>query len=220
MTFPLLRFWFAPESDDGADSRADLALSGTRQGVAAAGGDLVTRIRSGDERAFAELYHEHFDALWTFARTFVFTSDAAKDAVQDVFLALWLQRRRWTVVTTVQAYLFGAVRNRALKTLRRDRSDARAVQHVVHDVEANDHPAETVQAPDQLAAANELERAVAHIIETLPERQRTAVELKWRYDLSWAEVGEAMSISKVAAWKLGAAAQRRLAPLRERFGGG
>jgi RNA polymerase sigma-70 factor (ECF subfamily) len=215
VTSPMLRFWFAAESGEDGDARRPDAPVVLHRSHASSESTLVSCIQGGDEHAFAELYRTYFDALWTFARTLLRTNDGAKDVVQDVFLSLWLQRTRWVVTTTVQGYLFGAVRNRALKVLRHDRSGVRAVEHAEHPESRPDEP-----APDVLAAASELEWAVAHVIETLPERQRTAVELKWRHDLSWAEVGDAMGISKIAAWKLGLAAQRRLLPLRDRFGGG
>lgn len=174
---------------------------------------LVVRVRAGDEAAFEQLYHAHFDPLWEFAYTFVRTSDVAKDVVQDVFLGVWLHRTQWSVASTVRGYLFGAVRNRALKVIRRDRIDEHATSRIAQNVALD----ETRDDPSVLAEGAEIDAAVGRLLEGLPERQRTAVELKWRYQLTWGEVGAAMGISKVAAWKLGVSAQRRLHELKARY---
>jgi len=219
MTSAAMRICFSAASDDRRAERYGNRRVTENSRVAVID-DVVARIRAGDEAAFEAVYHAHFDALWEFARTLVKSNDVAMDAVQEVFLSLWARRASWNVLTTVQGYLFGAVRNQALKSLRHDRSSARAEHRAELEQRHADEDGEGGRLPDAIAAEHELERAVTRVIESLPERQRTAVELKWRYELSWAEVGEAMGISKVAAWKLGAAAQRRLEPLRERFGRG
>lgn len=71
---------------------------------------LAARVRAGDGDALAELYRIYFASLCRAAACEV--GDDAPDAVQKVFLKIWLIRERWTVNKTVVAYLFKSVRNR------------------------------------------------------------------------------------------------------------
>ena len=57
---------------------------------------------------------------------------------------------------------------------------------------------------------DELTRQVAHAIEILPERQRTAVLLRWNDEMNAAEIGRVLGISDTAVRKLLLAARVRI----------
>ncbi|MEP6494882.1 MAG: sigma-70 family RNA polymerase sigma factor [bacterium] len=72
----------------------------------------------GDDVAFESLFRAHYAELCRFAYQYVRSSEAAEDLVQDVFAGLWAARETVTVTTSVRAYLYAAVRNRAINTRR------------------------------------------------------------------------------------------------------
>ncbi len=76
--------------------------------------ELVARIRAGDEGGCEALYVAHHGPLWRFAYGYVRSAEIAEELVQEVFLALWRNRADWEVSGSVRAWLYGAVRNRAL----------------------------------------------------------------------------------------------------------
>src|SRR5689334_12892134 len=63
---------------------------------------------------FEELFKLHFSELRDFAFRYVRTEADAEEIVQDAFLAVWIKRHSIAPRSTMRAYLFGAVRNRAL----------------------------------------------------------------------------------------------------------
>ena len=159
-------------------------------------GDVVARVRDGDERAFEALFRAYYGALCGFAVRYVRTSAVAEELVQDLFTALWARRATWEVrggSGSVRAYLFAAVRNRALNVRTR-----RAVERdweqdeALADVRAL-HP--TPVAADAALEAAELHGRLASAIESLPERCRLVMQLRWRDQLSYAEIAEVMGIS-------------------------
>src|SRR5512146_1948765 len=79
----------------------------------------IARIADGDTVAFEALFHAFYDRLCVYAETYVRSSHAAEEIVDDVFLALWAGRARLRPQRAVASYLYVAVRNRALNQLRR-----------------------------------------------------------------------------------------------------
>src|SRR5687767_7989299 len=86
---------------------------------------LVSRIREGDDSAFEVLFREYHESLTRFAHSYVSDPEAAEGIVSDVFLAVWERRINWTPERGAAAYLFGAVRNRALTHERTRRRSER-----------------------------------------------------------------------------------------------
>ncbi len=87
---------------------------------------LFARLQAGDEEALRELFEHYSDQLLRVANAMLRDSDAASDAVQDVFVALWNGRGRYDVPDDVGRYLRRGVRNRALKAIEHDETAARA----------------------------------------------------------------------------------------------
>lgn len=173
---------------------------------------LFARVAEGDAAALEVLHGATHAELWRFARTIVHDHDTASDVVQDVFVALWERRAALSVQGSARGYLFGAVRNRALHLARgemtlmqRHARAARLAGESSPEGSAND----SAEEADLVAV---LRRAVAQ----LPERQRSAMLLRWNEGLNAAEIGRALEISDTAARKLLAKAETALRAVYER----
>src|SRR5688572_8158150 len=90
-----------------------------------AGLDSIARIRGGDRPAFEALFREHYSALCEFAHRYVQSREAAEDLVQEVFLSVWTHRESLEIRDGLRAYLYGAVRNRALNSIEHRRVEQR-----------------------------------------------------------------------------------------------
>src|ERR1700687_3915348 len=84
---------------------------------------LLIRIRSGDEEAFAALYRRRQAAIYRFALHMSGSMPAAEDVVQEVFLVLLLECGFDPERGTLSGYLFGIARKLVLRHLERGRSD-------------------------------------------------------------------------------------------------
>jgi RNA polymerase sigma-70 factor (ECF subfamily) len=205
MTFLMLNWWFGGSSagpPDGtrAGRRPQAAHPLPTPASGHADAAIVARIRSGDVAAFEACYTERFAALWRFARTLTGSADVANDVVQDVFVSVWVRREQLVVQTTIPAYLYGAVRRRAMREHRRDaiiqRSEALADPDTMHGL------GEPPLGPDAHVAARDRCIALEAAIRALPDRQRAALRLWLIDDLSSAEIAECMDISERAVRKL------------------
>lgn len=83
---------------------------------------LISRLRSGDEEAFAILYREHQAQIYRFALHMSGSHNIAEEVTQESFLALLREPQRFDPTRgPVLAYLFGIARNQVRRALERDR---------------------------------------------------------------------------------------------------
>jgi len=178
-------------------------------------GDLVARVRAGDEAACEALYLAHHEALWRFAFGFVRSEAVAEEIVQEVFLALWRDRARWEVGTSVRAWLFGAVRNHALNHVRHERVVARLADHAA-DGEAPVAMGTAARDAHEAVVADDLDAEVAQALAALPERRRVAMTLRWKHELAPAEIARVLGTTPEAVRVLLTRARQELGGLLER----
>jgi RNA polymerase sigma-70 factor (ECF subfamily) len=81
---------------------------------------LLRRAGKGDEEAFTLLYRRHQAALYRFALRMSGNAWAAEEIVQDVFMTLMRDPKKYDPARgTVGGFLYGVTRNRVLKHLER-----------------------------------------------------------------------------------------------------
>jgi len=148
----------------------------------------VARMRAGDAAAFNTLYHRYVERLYVFAFSYVRDGDVAEEVVQDVLCAMWERRAAWAPVGTLRAYLFSAVRNRALDVLRRQRDRQRLLEAERDD----DRLAATISND---AESSDLTAYVQRAIAALPESRRRVLLLRWTDGLSYAEIAQVVGSS-------------------------
>jgi RNA polymerase sigma-70 factor (ECF subfamily) len=122
------------------------------------------------------LYRNRFDVFARVAASVTGDPDRARDAVQEAFATALRKRRSFRGDGPLEAWVWRIVLNAA-------RSDARRSLAAVEYDEphaANGHPERDA----------ELRVALAR----LPERQRTAVFLRYYADLDYAAIGEALGM--------------------------
>lgn len=155
---------------------------------------LVARGRAGDVAAFEAIFRCYYQRLCQFAERSLRSPDAARDAVQDVFVAVWKHRDSCQGCDNLGVYLFTAVRNRVLKLLRHDGVVERARARLTLE-QRSPGAGSAPESPDEEVAARELAAMVDRIVEQLPERSREAYLLHRRDGLSYAEIAAVMGVS-------------------------
>lgn len=150
----------------------------------------IDGVREGDERAFERMFRAYYPKLCRFAAEYVDSKDRARDLVQDVFLRIWEGRADWTVRRSLKAYLYQAVRNRALNEVRR--------QNTKHEIEDDlEYTVDRVTGESATDSIHEsaLSQEVEEAIADLPERRRVAFLLHRRHDFTYEEIACIMDIT-------------------------
>ena len=151
------------------------------------------RIRRGDPAAFESLFRAHYHAMCGFAARYTDSMAVAEELVQDVFTSVWVDRARWPAPRNQRAYLFTAVRNRALNAGKRRRMEADWAQAEILGGDPSGDAAvdDAVSPRDDPSAHANLNRAIAE----LPERCRIVMHLRWRERMSYSDIATVMGIS-------------------------
>jgi RNA polymerase sigma-70 factor (ECF subfamily) len=168
--------------------------------------DLVARVAQADHDACRQLVDRHLGRIVAFAARVLGDPDEAEDVAQEVFARLWTHARSWTPGRArFSTWLFRVALN-----LCRDRLARR------RDVpfEEGFDPADPAASVAARFEENEMSRLVTRAVDTLPERQRTALALCHFQGLGNVEAATIMEVSVEALESLLARARRTL---RERL---
>ena len=79
--------------------------------------------------AFNHLMERYYGALYVFADRLLNRDPIAEDVVQDVFVDILENRKKFEKVSSVRNYLYTAVRNQCVDIIRKSRRFSEYVQH-------------------------------------------------------------------------------------------
>ena len=192
----------------GASATGARALDGVPHGVSpgtdAAGSRAAVADDARSDEAFAELYAEHYAEAVRLAYLLCGQQERAEDAVADAFVKVWRAWRRGRI-DNPRAYIRRAVVNTINSRFRRLALERRELARRSGD-------ARGVRGDDeQVSERDELFTALAQ----LPQRQRTAIVLRYWEDLSEADTAEIMG---VATGTVKSSVSRGITNLRELVG--
>jgi len=170
---------------------------------------LIARIRDGDWDAIRDTFDAYYDMLIRFGTRISGSRDEAEDAVQEVFLRVWDGRATLRPTSTLRAYFIRAIRNRLINTSKHHQTAHRLEQRAgPHDVRM--HSGSAAPSPHTAAEWSEIQGRMRSALDALPSRQRDAMLLRWREEMTPREIAEALEISDRVARKLLAAAAAKL----------
>ena len=141
---------------------------------------LVLRCQAGDERAFGRLM-EQFGAR-TLAHLRGLTGDDAEDVQQEVWLTVYRNIAGLSNPGAFRTWLYRTTRHRAIDWLRRRKRERELIEDVVLEAPVSAGAAEPDAMPEMSEARFNAVLAV------LPPPQREVVLLRYREDLSYAEI--------------------------------
>jgi len=154
---------------------------------------LLQQIAEGSEKAFAVLVERKWNNIYWQALTYLKSTHAAQDIVQEVFVKIWQTRQKLPQIERFDSFLFIIARNHIISELRK-RTDS-SLSGEEFDLE-DQH-----SRPDTALMQKNLATLIARGIELLPPQQKRAYELSRDSALSHEQIAEMMQISKEAVKK-------------------
>ncbi|MGH2378320.1 MAG: RNA polymerase sigma factor [Candidatus Limnocylindria bacterium] len=173
--------------------------------------ELVERAKKGDVEAYGEIV-VRYQALAQ-RTAYVITRDAAaaEDAAQEAFVKAYRALGRFRPGAPLRPWLLRIVANEALNRAKAA-SRHRSVDLALAESRASDSEA----SPEAQALAGERREMLLRAVNALREEDRVVIAYRYFFDLSEAEMAEALG---VARGTVKSRLSRAMARLRERFGG-
>ena len=167
-------------------------------------GELLGRLRTGDERAFVILVERHNGAMLRLALSFVPSRAVAEEVVQDTWLAALRGLATFQGRSSLKTWLFSILVNRARTTgVREARSVPVADAGPVVDASRfgpdgawAEPPEHWIEEAENRIDAVKLAELLRMLLDTLPARQREVVLLRDVEELSSADVCDVLAISE------------------------
>jgi RNA polymerase sigma-70 factor (ECF subfamily) len=148
--------------------------------------ELMLRVAGGSREAVGPLVRRYASPLLTFICRMVGDRHRAEELFQDVFLAVWQQRRRYEYPRSFRAWLFGIAANKCRAEFRRP-APPRILVDEVESPSGNGGG-----SPVEAAIASETAAIVANAVATLPAQQRAVLILKVWNGHDYAEIARAL----------------------------
>ena len=157
-------------------------------------GELVERVKSGEAAAFDELYRKTCRSVFFHAQKVLKNKQDIEDAVSEAYLRAYQNLDSLSQPELFQAWIDRTVTYVALKMIRDDRY-RNAPSFDDEDFLYEPIAAES-DTPDLVLDRKGTEEILAHMIDSLPEVQRTTVIMYYYDEMNVAAIAKAMGCSE------------------------
>lgn len=147
-------------------------------------------IKNGNEQAFRRLFDSYKNILYAYAFKFTRNRELSEEAVQEVFLKLWVHRASLDPERPLEGYLFRMARNQVFNMLKRAVYNERLKEYIFSRPAVYEHSAE-----EQLILS-EIQEAKDQAISQLSPRRRLIFRMSRLEGLTHDEIAEKLGISK------------------------
>jgi RNA polymerase sigma-70 factor (ECF subfamily) len=157
------------------------------------------RWAGGDPQYFRGVMEQHAGAVISLARSFSLDRDELEDLVQEIWIQVFRQRKKFLGTGSLLAWILAVARNVCLGWQRKEkrRSDAMARSATLEGTESS-------SGKDRLDVLDAKQRAASAMraLADLPSRQREAITLRLLEGMSPGEAAERMGCEKVTVRSL------------------
>jgi len=90
--------------------------------------EFIEKLRAGDMAIYERVFDIYYKDLLKYANRFINDVEISRDLVQEVYCYIWEKRRSLTIETSLDAYLFRAVRNACINQIKRNKLKLNYIQ--------------------------------------------------------------------------------------------
>lgn len=150
---------------------------------------LRNGLKEGNKEIFEEIYKQFYSPLCFYCLRYVEDMEESKEIVQGLFLKIWVRRFDLDINSSIQSYLYKAVRNHALNYLTQQKIKQKYVierEHLPKYISENGH----VKMEEE-----ELRGVIKRAILNMPEKRRKIFELSRFEDMKYQQIADHLEIS-------------------------
>ncbi len=162
--------------------------------------ELMLKVKEGDLNAFEEIYRRYSRYVINFAYRMLNDRNSAEEVMQEVFVKVYIQAKRYRPEAKFSTYLFRIVTNHCLNYIRDEHLSSRGnISEFNEQIAPNFYPD---KGPEEQVLQSERSRILLKALSELPENQRSAMVLLNYNDMSYEEIAQAIGCSVKAVKSL------------------
>jgi RNA polymerase sigma-70 factor (ECF subfamily) len=150
---------------------------------------LMRSLKEGKKSAYEKAYRKYHQPLLQFARKYVKSGSLAEDAVQDIFLTLWQERKRLDELRSLKGFLYTSLKNHILNLIRDSH------QEIYEAYEPDAAPAADRNEVEEKLIYEDYKNLANKAIDQLPFRRRQIFEMKRVSDLTNKQIAQKLGVS-------------------------
>lgn len=157
---------------------------------------LWSRLKSGDRQAFEYFFHFYYQDLYRYGSRFCGDQQQTEDEIQNLFLKIWTNREGLGDVKAVKTYLWTALRRQLISASEKNMRETSLKEN-------NSYEQVFLLSVEEFIIKNEKKREQAErlkiVIQSLSERQKEVLYLKFYEGMSYEEIEQIMGVSQQTA---------------------
>jgi RNA polymerase sigma-70 factor (ECF subfamily) len=130
--------------------------------------------------------------LYRLAIRITLNPEDAEDTVQETMMKIWNRRGQWEQMESIEAFCMTLCRNIAIDKTRKMTNSEQSLDTSEHDAPDYSHTAN----PEERTIQQDRIRVVKEILNSLPEKQRTVMQLRDFEGKSYKDIAAIMGISE------------------------
>lgn len=151
---------------------------------------IVRKIKEGDIKVFEQVFRRYYSPLCLYAVGIVGRKDIAEEIIQDLFYVLWRDRQDIQIFTSLNGYLYRAVRNRSLQYC-----EHRQVRDLYKSKTDSGTEEVSASTPEEQLEYKELDELINKTLDKMPERRLRIFRMQRFEGKKYAEIAKILSIS-------------------------
>lgn len=158
------------------------------------------QFRSGDQKAFTELYQHFVQPLYSYSMGVTSDKELIKDCLHDLFVELWRNHATIGPTTSVKYYLMASIKRKLVRHL-----ETQMKNHVHHtnymiDFSEADYSQEAIliKYEDEIRTNKQL----SNCLDMLSKRQREAISLRFFQNMDTDQISDSMKINPQSVYNL------------------
>ena len=130
------------------------------------------------------------DVLYRLALRITLKHEEAQDIVQDTLIKVWNKRDEWENIVSMEAYCLTICRNLALDKMKLRANQNESIENIHLDTpDQGGNPYERMQQKDRIDL-------VRRMVNALPEKQRSCIQLRDFEGKPYKEIAEILGITE------------------------
>jgi RNA polymerase sigma-70 factor (ECF subfamily) len=151
---------------------------------------LTERLRKGDKEALFAMMTSYYNDLFRYGIKFTADKDLTKDIIGQFFLHIWDHRKNFVSAENVQAYIITSYKRFVISYLTK----------ISRQLDIEEQLPSSYEYPYEeyiIAWQNEetMKKLLRNAVESLPDRQRELIQLRFYEQLSHEEIAAKTSLS-------------------------